>query len=153
MPGFTPGTGCTRTGVAGSCQQGPYTFYVYDNATAASTLAGLCPSGAGGGGVPAGNGGQTGSSGPKITCYIASYMGLREGTCNVSYYTSDVCTSLAGTVVTTCPSSPNLDGCCKWPSDKVAAFGTDQCYYNYTKPSDAMFACSQYGGEWRDTVQ
>jgi hypothetical protein len=40
--GFTPGHGCPKDGVAGTCKQGAYTFYIYDNATAASELMSLC---------------------------------------------------------------------------------------------------------------
>jgi hypothetical protein len=43
--GFTPGTGCSRDGLTGTCASGPYTFYIYGSATAGSTLAGICQGG------------------------------------------------------------------------------------------------------------
>jgi hypothetical protein len=42
MPGFTPGTGCSRSGVAGTCSLDGYTFYLYGGAAAESVLSSLC---------------------------------------------------------------------------------------------------------------
>ncbi len=45
MAGFTPGTGCSRTGVTGTCTEGVYKFFLYTAGVAASVIASICPSG------------------------------------------------------------------------------------------------------------
>src|SRR4051812_6688117 len=61
MDGFTPGSGCSRTGVAGTCSEGRYQIYVYGSGVEASAVAAACPSGtfsAGSAGDSSGAGGD-----------------------------------------------------------------------------------------------
>ena len=157
MAGFTPGTGCPKEGVAASCKSGPYTFYIYDNATAASELASLCPQGSGAGGSGAGGsgaGGSTGgtsSDGAKVTCYIPRYQTLQQGVCNGAYYTAAQCADQNGMVVPTCPENAELNGCCMWAEADYARLGTLQCFYNYPDQGSPTTACSTYNGTWSAT--
>ncbi len=45
MAGVTPGSGCSRAGVTGTCTEGVYKFFLYTSGVAASAIAGICPSG------------------------------------------------------------------------------------------------------------
>jgi hypothetical protein len=45
MPGFTPGTGCSRSGVAGTCSADGYTFVFYGGAAVESVISSLCGDG------------------------------------------------------------------------------------------------------------
>ena len=45
MAGFTPGTGCSRDNLAGSCQESPYEIFFYGSGQIASEVAAVCPSG------------------------------------------------------------------------------------------------------------
>src|SRR5262245_51914874 len=58
MPGFTPGSGCSKSGVTGSCKQGAYRFYLYTSGASSSALATFCPDGGG----TAGSGGDDSST-------------------------------------------------------------------------------------------
>jgi hypothetical protein len=67
MTGFTPGAGCSRTGVVGTCKQSSYEFFLYTAGVATSTLASICPGGTFelsslDGGLEVGAGGATSSS-------------------------------------------------------------------------------------------
>jgi hypothetical protein len=67
MAGFVPGTGCSRTGLSGTCSANGYDFFLYTSGASASALAGICPGGTfqpvnGDGGVNVGTGGSTSST-------------------------------------------------------------------------------------------
>jgi len=66
MAGYTPGTGCSRTGVTGTCKSGVYEVFFYDPGIVAATVASVCPAG---GFMPgAGGSGGTGGSSGQATC-------------------------------------------------------------------------------------
>jgi hypothetical protein len=45
MAGFLPGTGCSRTGLTGTCSANGYEFFLYTMGASASALASICPGG------------------------------------------------------------------------------------------------------------
>lgn len=110
VDGYTPGTGCSREDVAGTCTEGPYSFYLYEgSSTASDVLSSICP---GGGLVP---GDPTEDTTGSSTCTI-SYDGEKLYCFS---YEPDATAALCGAVwgvadveaVSSCPEG-NVIGKC-----------------------------------------
>jgi hypothetical protein len=74
MAGFKPGTGCSRSGVTGSCKVNAYEAFFYDSGLVPGAVASVCPGGtykAGSAGTAGQGAGQAGSTG----------SGMKTGTC------------------------------------------------------------------------
>lgn len=106
--GFTPGHGCSHDGVAATCKQGPYTFYLYgSSAESAALVQGICPNGtATGAGGTSGTGGTSGSGGSS---------GASGGTSGNPPAACEVSSEVVGSCLTSVGS--DLYQCTEWTID------------------------------------